>query len=161
MTSSTTQAVSRLLIVLIIFAFVLPTVGCRKRVKRSQLDIRQIQTRVFDVKDDLLVMKATMEALQDEGYIIGEVNDRLGLISAHKSQSVRGGVHTDKASVTISKINKGVKVRINIVRNTHKNGSSFWGTKAAENARPIHQEKFYTNIFQKIDKSIFYKKENI
>ena len=37
---------------------------------RSQLEIRQMQTRDFDTSETTMVLRAMLNVLQDEGYIV-------------------------------------------------------------------------------------------
>ena len=52
------------------------------RYPQSPLELRQAQTRAFDVADTRLVLKAALAALQDEGFVIREANAELGLVTA-------------------------------------------------------------------------------
>ena len=52
--------------------------------KRTQLEIRAMQTRSYDTKDVKMVMKAVMHALQDDNFIIQQANVDLGLLTAQK-----------------------------------------------------------------------------
>ena len=44
-----------------------------KKIKKSQLEMREIQTRFFDTSDTTKVMKAAVNTLQDSGFIIQEI----------------------------------------------------------------------------------------
>src|SRR4249920_1173447 len=48
----------------------------------SQMKIRSVQTRTFDVKDRQLAMRGVIAALQDLGFIIERANEPLGLVTA-------------------------------------------------------------------------------
>ncbi len=52
--------------------------------KKTQLEIRAMQTRSYDTKDVKMVMKAVMHALQDDNFIIQQANVDLGLLTAQK-----------------------------------------------------------------------------
>ena len=52
--------------------------------KRTQLEIRAMQTRSYDTKDVKMVMKAVMHALQDDNFMIQQANVDLGLLTAQK-----------------------------------------------------------------------------
>ena len=47
---------------------------------RTQLEWRQLQSKTFTVKDEMIVLKATIAALQDSGYSIISANENTGLI---------------------------------------------------------------------------------
>ncbi len=56
--------------------------------RKTQLEIREYQTRYFEVKDKNLVMKAVVNTLMDEGYIIKNANNDLGIVTAEKAADV-------------------------------------------------------------------------
>lgn len=58
----------------------------------ARLELRQAQSRSFEGASTRLVMKATLAALQDEGYAIGHADASLGLITATR-QWQSGRVH--------------------------------------------------------------------
>jgi hypothetical protein len=51
---------------------------------KTQLEIREIQTRSYDTPDTKMVMKAVLNVLQDEGYNIKNAETELGLLTASK-----------------------------------------------------------------------------
>ena len=58
---------------------------------KSQLEVRQFQTRDFDTDDDKLVMKAMLNVLQDDGYVVRNAVVELGLITATKETDLSPG----------------------------------------------------------------------
>jgi hypothetical protein len=65
----------------------------------SPLEVRQAQTRVFETADSRLVVKASINALQDAGYVIRQADAELGLVAAvaeWKSRSPVPGLKTLK-----------------------------------------------------------------
>ena len=56
-----------------------------KKIKKSQIEMREIQTRFFDTSDTTKVMKAAVNTLQDSGFIIQEIEPDLGYIRAQKT----------------------------------------------------------------------------
>ncbi|MFY9402976.1 MAG: hypothetical protein WAQ07_06205 [Candidatus Omnitrophota bacterium] len=50
------------------------------------LQLRQIETRQFDTKDEIKVLSATAAVLQDMGFTLTEVEKRLGLIVGSKER---------------------------------------------------------------------------
>jgi hypothetical protein len=67
--------------------------GCAldKGPPKSQLQIRQFQTRDFDTTDAKLVMKAMLNVLQDDGYVVKNAVIDLGLITAMKEIDLAPG----------------------------------------------------------------------
>jgi len=52
--------------------------------QKTQLEIRELQTRSYDTKDVKMVMKAVMHALQDNNFIVQQADVDLGLLTAQK-----------------------------------------------------------------------------
>ena len=99
----------------------------------TQLEKRQFQTRTYDSTDKALVMKAMLNVLQDEGFIVNNANSLLGFISANKEFSTNdktidferefgtkkqmgATVAVVEATANVSEYGKAFKVRINIKR---------------------------------------------
>jgi hypothetical protein len=53
---------------------------------RGQVEMRSISTRGFDTPDRQRVLRASLAALQDLGFVIDRADDGLGVISATKLQ---------------------------------------------------------------------------
>src|SRR5262252_4677186 len=58
---------------------------------KTQLEIREFQTRDFDVSDARLVMKAMLNVLQDDGYVVKNAVVDLGLITATRETDLTPG----------------------------------------------------------------------
>lgn len=69
-----------------IFAFYLSLPACAKKIQvaKSQFEVREIQTHVYDTSDTNQVLKAAINTLQDEGFSILNIEDELGYIQAKK-----------------------------------------------------------------------------
>jgi hypothetical protein len=65
---------------------------------KSMLEIRNIQTHYFDTPDTFLVMKAVINTLQDNGFIIQNIEPELGYIRAKKEVRLK---RTKKSRVTL------------------------------------------------------------
>ena len=79
----------RLLAVVLILALALPV--CAKKhqseeiiTPQTQLEKRKYQTRTYKAKDQIAVLKSILNVLQDDGYIVYNVNSLLGFIYAVK-----------------------------------------------------------------------------
>lgn len=57
---------------------------------KTQLQIREFQTREFDTNDTKLVLKAVLNVLQDEGFVVKNAVIDLGLITASKEIQLSG-----------------------------------------------------------------------
>ncbi len=139
----------------------------------TQLEVRQMQTNLFDVSDFKLVMKAILNVLQDEGFVVKNVHLDLGFLNATKEidtetrgQRFWGGVfgasdaRWQKSSIidataNISPHGEQTKVRIN------------FQIKALDNygnvmtVQQIQQAEYYQTFFSKISKSIFIQQEKL
>ena len=51
---------------------------------KSQVQLRAVQTRVFDTTDRAAIFRASIATLQDLGFVIDKADDTLGTISATK-----------------------------------------------------------------------------
>ncbi len=57
----------------------------------TQLEVREYQTRVFDTPDTALVMKAMLNVLQDDGFVVKNAVVDLGLITAQRESDLAPG----------------------------------------------------------------------
>lgn len=65
--------------------FVMPVYAARKQViAKSQLEVREMQTHSYNTSDVNGVMKAAINTLQDEGYMILTIEEELGYIRAKR-----------------------------------------------------------------------------
>lgn len=140
---------------------------------QTQLQKRQYQTRQYNGIQKTELMKAMLNVLQDEGFIVNNANSLLGFISGAKEFSpsdktidmeaefgTKKGtfgavVAVVEATANISEYGKEYKVRINFKRkllNTYGN---------AYKIDEVSDEKYYQNFFSKVDKAIFIQKQKI
>ena len=144
--------------------------------QRTQLQIREFQTRSYDNTKgrSVRIMKAVIDVLQDEGFIIKNADRELGFITATKEVDVedpwasafahfgpgnaqpryRKNAITE-ASVNITEFGKQVKVRVIFQRKVLDNLGGTMGVQQLEDPR------FYQDFFTKVDKGIFSEKQNI
>lgn len=141
--------------------------------EKSQLQIREYQTRTFEVDDELMVLKAVANVLQDEGYIITNAETDLGLITAQKEANIEDGgekffailffganARYKKNSIVestanVSQFGEKVKVRMNFLLKAYDNRGDLI------NLGQVESEEFYQDFFSKVDKGIFLQKENL
>ena len=140
---------------------------------QTQLQIREFQTRNFDQTDTKLAMKAMMNVLQDDGFIIKQGSMDLGLLSAEKQVDVES--HGEafwavfwagsnarykknsifECSINVSEFGQGVRVRANFQMRLINNKGELMEVK------PITDEKYYQDFFAKVDKALFLAKEKL
>lgn len=149
------------------------TTGSGIDAQKTQLQIREFQTRAFETNDYKMVMKAVLNVLQDDGYIVKNANVDLGLLTADKQVDVENkgqafwatfwlGVNarwnkaqTIECSANISAYGQQTRVRLNFQAKILDNKGGI-----AE-VRQIDDEKFYQDFFSKVDKGVFLQKQKI
>ena len=150
--------------------------GCTPAVvvpPKTQLEIREFQTRTYSDRDIKLVMKAVINALQDEGYIVKSADKELGFVSAAKEADIEdktsaffarllGGANARytknsivEASANVSEFGKETKVRLVFQAKIVDNFGSPVSASMVEDAM------FYQDFFAKMDKSLFIERERI
>jgi len=150
---------------------------------KTQLQTRQVQTREFDTNNVKLIMKAVINVLQDDGFIVKNAQLDLGLLTAQKeidlSQSQgnsndfwseffkgidrnRSRNNTDltyskikivESSVNISEFGKQTKVRANFQVKVLDNLGN------PKEVYQVEDAKFYQDFFVKVDKGVFIQKQ--
>lgn len=149
----------------------------------SPLELRQVQTRAFDDVDARLVMKAALNALQDEGYVIRQADAELGLVTAvieWQSRKANKGLRLLKwvaavptygaalllptgsnefsaveANVNVTQEAARTRVRISLVSKvTEKNGS-------VRSVRPVENLLAYQALLGRLDKAVYLQKEGL
>jgi hypothetical protein len=105
----------------------------------EQMKLRNLQTRVFDVRDRREAMRAVIGALQDLGFIIERANEPLGLVTAARFAepdyySVLG------VTVIVREVGEGrVEIRANAIFNNE----------------PITDPETYRNFFATLERALF------
>lgn len=140
---------------------------------KTQLEMREMQTRNYENKDMKLAMKAVINALQDEGFLVKNADKELGFISATKEFDVENGTErffailsdgamarykkntVIEASANVSDFGRETKVRV------------IFQTKILDNfggAVSVHQiddSGYYQEFFSKVDKSLYFERERL
>lgn len=137
---------------------------------------RQFQTRTYDSSDKPLIMKAMLNVLQDEGFIVYNANPLLGFIygvkdfdtsdpniditkefGLSKSRLNWNGVKvaTIETTANVTEYGKSIKVRVNFKRKL----LNIYGN--AQFIDDVNDENYYQDFFSKVDKAIFLQKQKI
>jgi len=140
---------------------------------QTQLEKRQYQTRQYSNIPKPVLMKAMLNVLQDEGFIVNNANSLLGFISGAKEFSPKDKtidiekefgtkkgmmgavVAVVETTANVSEYGREMRVRVNFKRkllNTYGN---------AYKIEEVTDEKYYQNFFSKVDKAIFIQKQKI
>lgn len=152
--------------------------GCRTTpsvvAERTQLQVRQVQTRNYETRDRNGVMKAVLNVLQDDGFFVQNANTELGLITASKTFRVSSlkeedlkriygleNPHNDpdfasiEATVNVNRFGDQMRVRVNFLIKL------FHDMNKIETVGEITAGTYYQEFFTKVDKGIFIEREKI
>jgi hypothetical protein len=127
----------------------------------SSLEIRQMQTRTYDIKNKKELMEAIVNVLQDRGYLINESNYNLGVVSGYKEAKEKVFLGSRfvryETSVQINELNgKSYKVRTNFIK---KNLDLMGNPSTKKDIK--NPEEFYREFFSQLDKSLFIESQGI
>jgi len=135
--------------------------------EKTQLQIRAIQTRTYEISESKLVLKAMLNVLQDDGYIVKTAVPEIGLLTAIKEIDIErisesmpafffGGANARwkksaiiEATCNVSYFGDTCKIRVNFTQKILDN------LGGVIEIRQIYDQKFYQTFFTKVDKSIF------
>jgi len=141
----------------------------------TPLQVREVQTRTFEESDTKTVMKAMINVLQDEGYIVKNAVLDLGLLTAEKSIEVDGvesgtkifnmfrGGDSNSSTHAVMEVSANVsdygeettKVRLNFQQKTYD-------TKGCVmDVSQVMDDAKYQIFFAKVSKGIFFQSENL
>ena len=171
----------KIFLILFVLCLALP-VPAKKQVQEdiitpmTQLEKRQFQTRTYDSSDKALVMKAMLNVLQDEGFIVYNANPLLGFIygvkdfdtsdpnidiskefGLSKARLNMNGVRvaTVETTANVTEYGKSMRVRVNFKRKL----LNVYGN--AQFIDDINDKNYYQEFFSKVDKAIFLQKQKI
>ena len=140
---------------------------------KTQLEIREYQTREFDTSDSKLVMKAMLNVLQDEGFMVRQANSELGFLSAQREIEVKQTMSTFFNLLLRGKDaryekNSIIEVTVNVSARAEKTRvRANFQLKVMDNAgavtkvRTMSEAVYYQEFFAKVDKAIFLEKERL
>jgi PBP1b-binding outer membrane lipoprotein LpoB len=157
--------------ILSVFSYGCATTGVDPQ--KTQLQIREFQTRSYDTNDTKMVIKAMLNVLQDDGYIVKNANADLGLLTATKEVDVEnkttaivsslfGGYNARwnknsiiECSANISEFGNETRVRVNFLTKMMNNKGEVVQVKQ------IEDQTFYEQFFSKVSKGVFLQKEKL
>ena len=103
--------------------------------EESQVKLRSIQSRVFDIDDKIAVLRAVISTLQDLNFIIDKADDELGTVSASKHQ--------------------GENLRVTVTVKPHGKSQTLVRANAQYGSYPVEDPKPYQQFFEALSKSLF------
>jgi len=140
----------------------------------TQLQVRQMQTREYGIRESKRAVKAVLDVLQDEGFIPREVDADVGYIYAVKEVDIEDGGekfwanfwHGRKdarwrknsiieCAANVSERSAGVRVRltfqVKIIDNTGR----------TQSVVTVLEPLIYQDFFSRIDKGVFIEKSGV
>jgi len=156
-------------------ASLLGVVGCAATgPAMTQLQVRQMQTRSYDIRDSDRAVKAVLDVLQDEGFIAREVNARVGYVYAVKEVDIedpeekfwanfwndRRDARWRKNSIiecaaNVTPRTPGVRVRLTFQIKVVDNHGE------VQSIETVREPLVYQDFFTRIDKGIFLEKAGV
>jgi hypothetical protein len=139
----------------------------------TQLQVREFQTRSYETNDAIMVMKAALNVLQDDGFIVKNAEAELGLITAQKEVDIENKGEAFIAllfagqnarwskndiiecSCNVSAFGNETRVRVNFQLKRMNNKGEVVVVKQVDDAT------YYQNFFSKMDKGVFIQKEKL
>lgn len=149
-------------------------------------EVRAMQTRTYDGLTQHLALKAVVDVLQDEGYIVDYGNTELGILHATRLGSFGGeigfstrqplteqftpqfqvGPASFQATVNVTEYRTQTKIRVSLQRFVPTALAFF---NAGGNSLPVFSQlstavvdaKTYQELFAKIDRGIFLQKQGL
>ena len=144
-----------------------------KSLPKTQLQVREFQTRTFLTNQTNDVLSAVVDAFQDQGFMVKNVVPQVGLVSATREIDVEDHNHVFfqtfffgqnaqwsknaaiEATANVKTQGGKTKVRLTFQEKIINNRG---GT---DTVNTIEDPKFYQNFFDKIGKSIFIEEQKL
>jgi len=153
------------------------------RMPQSPLELRQTQSRSFETAESRLVLKAVLNVLQDQGFVIRHADAELGLVTAvmeWRSRQPNRGLRVLKwvaavptygasllvptgrtefsaieANVNVTQEAARTRVRISLVSKvTDQKGG-------VQSMRPVDDPLAYQRLLAALDKAVFLEREGL
>jgi len=152
--------------------------GCNSQSKEqatmTQLQMRQLQVRTIQASDKRMAMKALLNVLQDEGFVVKSVDSNLGVLVAAKEVGVekassrwssifsssdaehkwdKGGIV--EAAVMVNEVSDGCQFRANFQR------KAFNKIGRVSDIETLVDEEYYQDFFTKVEKALYIENDAI
>jgi len=163
----------QIFVISILISFFITNCASFPKTEKTQLQIRAFQTRTYDITESKLILKAVLNVLQDDGFIVKNAVPEIGLLTATKEIDIEreiesipaflfGGTAASwikssiiDATCNISDFGDKYKVRVNFTQKILDNRGNI------VQIRQIDDQKFYQTFFTKLDKSIYLQKTGL
>ena len=153
----------RIILVLACLGFTTCLPAFAEKENATALEIRQMQTRTYEVANQKQLMEGIVNVLQDRDYLINESNYNLGVVSGYRECKEKRFLGKQfvryETSVQINQQNnKSYKVRTNYIK---KHMDAYGNPSTQKDIKVPEQEQFYREFFSDLDKSLFIEKQGI
>ena len=142
------------------------------RLAESNLEVRKIQSRMFETKDEIELLSASISVLQDLGYQIDNTEKKLGLVTGSKEADATDTGQVVAAVLLTVLSGKAVHyddkqhITVSVVTIPAKNNNGFyaratfqkivWNTQGiVTKAETITNPELYNDFFDQLSKSVF------
>jgi hypothetical protein len=153
------------------------------RLPQAPLELRQSQSRSFETTDTRLVLKAVLNVLQDQGFVIRHADAELGLVTAvveWRSRQPNQGLRivkwlaalptygaslllpsgrteysTVEANVNVTREAERTRVRISLVSKVTAKGGE------VQSVRPVDDPRSYQKLLAGLDRAVFLEQEGL
>ena len=144
----------------------------------SSLQDRQLQTRFYEMDNEVELISSGIGVLQDMGYAIDETEKDAGLVTASKNVDATNGGQV-AAAIFVALMGGGnmaideeQKIKVSFVTNPSKKRDGYlarvtfqriiWNTQGQiATAETMKTQEIYTEFFDKLSKSVFLEEQNI
>lgn len=162
----------------IVFGLITVLSSCTPRIpadafqlRPESLQLRQLQTRRFETKDEQQLLSAAAALLQDIGFQIDESETDLGVIVGSKGTDARDAGQIASAIVVAAltgvsmAIDKEQRIRASLVTRRIKNGQVnlrvtlqriVWNSRGViSRVESVEDPELYKGFFEKLSKAVF------
>jgi hypothetical protein len=133
----------------------------------TQLQLREIQQKIYDTDQTELVLKAVLNVLQDDGYDVENLDFGAGYLNGVKESQRRipekmvTVKDIIKATVNVSVFGSKTKVRANFHYRFIQPPKPANPHELEYESTEIYDPQFYQDFFNKVDKAIFIEKQKL
>jgi hypothetical protein len=139
----------------------------------STIEARQMQSRLYETKDEVKLIAAGIAVLQDMGYSIDETEKSLGLVTASKTVDARSNAQMAGAVALIlmggkpPPIDRAQTIRVSLVTIPSRLKKGGFIARVTfqriiinsegniSRVETINDKKIYQDFFEKLSKSVF------
>jgi len=175
----------RKLLALSLISATIALAGCQTKppadafkLNESSLENRQVQSRLFETRDETALLSSGIGVLQDMGFTMDESEKTAGLVTASKTVDATDGGQV-AAAIFVAllgggnmAIDKEQKIKVSFVTYPSKTASGYiarasfqrivWNSQGVvSRAETLTDNALYQDFFDKLSKSVFLEAQSI